>query len=194
MNLVKFECPACGQHMECERACGGDVIHCPRCCAEIRIPFRSPVDMEGLVSRAELVTPAPSGKTAHSESQPAQTNQPRDASAQISCPACHAELKVVIPAHGGPNTTLLRTPPSPPTPKPAEAEPAHPDFAHMSIEERERQIAAAREAHPIQLYPSMKPRLEYVLEGKAPPAAGKKPDPQQKRDPEQSQDSTTVTE
>jgi len=185
MSLLKFECPACGQNMECERACSGDVIHCPRCCAEIRIPFRGPVDMEGLVSRAELVGPAPSANTAHA----AQTTPPPEASAKISCPACHAELKVVIPSQGGPTTTLLRTPLPPAQPVPKPAEPEHPDFAHMSIEERERQIAAARQAHPVQLNPSMKPRLEYVLEGKAPPPQKHDDDAQKRGD-----DAATFTE
>jgi len=195
MSLLKFECPACGQNMECERACSGDVIHCPRCCAEIRIPFRSPVDMEGLVSRAELVGPAPGAKTTHSDGQPVQT-KPQEASAKISCPACHAELKVAIPAQGAPVTTLLRSPPAPAQPAPKPVEPEHPDFAHMSQEERERQIAAAREAHPVQLYSSMKPRLEYVLEGKAPPPAEKAHDHEQKPADQKHGDdsSTTVTE
>src|ERR1051325_11882683 len=28
MSVLKFECPGCGQHMECDRACAGDIIHC----------------------------------------------------------------------------------------------------------------------------------------------------------------------
>jgi hypothetical protein len=59
----------------------------------------------------------------------------------------------------------------------------------MSIEERERQIAAARQAHPVQLNPSMKPRLEYILEGKAPPP--QKPEDQAQKHGDAS---TTVTE
>src|SRR5439155_24706483 len=41
---------------------------------------------------------------------------------------------------------------------------------HLSFEEREKQIAAAREARPIQLYPAQKPRLDYILSGGAAPA------------------------
>ena len=197
MSVVKFECPGCGQHMECERACSGDIIHCPRCCAQIRIPFHNVAEMEGSISRAELVAPAAS-PTAHHDGPPAQTNQPHETSAKINCPACHAELKVAIPAKGAPTITLLRKPPAPapPSPTPVEAESEHPDFAHMSLEERERQIAAAREAHPVQAYSSMKPRLEYVLSGKAPPATGTPQDQEKKRGQQnQSGDSsTTVTE
>ena len=51
---------------------------------------------------------------------------------------------------------------------PPHEEAPHPDLAHMSVEERERHIAQARESHPVSLYPAMKPRLDYVLNGKAP--------------------------
>jgi len=66
---------------------------------------------------------------------------------------------------------LIRQGPCQEKVEPAQGEPSHPDFAHMSAEERERQIALAREAHPVQLYPAMKPRLDYVLSGQAPTQA-----------------------
>src|SRR5437016_11955719 len=99
MSVVKFECPACGQHMECERACSGDVIHCPRCCAQIRIPFHSAAELDGSASRAELVAPAGGAGAAKQDGLPGQRPepQPQEVSAAISCPACHAALKVSIP-------------------------------------------------------------------------------------------------
>jgi len=39
----------------------------------------------------------------------------------------------------------------------------------LTVEEREKQIAAARQAHPVSLNTPMKPRLEYVLTDKTPP-------------------------
>lgn len=39
MSELKFSCPACGQHVACSKASGGDVIHCPNCEVELRIPF-----------------------------------------------------------------------------------------------------------------------------------------------------------
>jgi hypothetical protein len=196
MSIVKFECPACSQNMECERACSGDVIHCPRCCAQIRIPFYHGTEMEGSIARAELVAPAPSAAAAtHHEGSPTQTSKPHDASAKIDCPACHAELKVTIPAEGAPTTALLRKPPASAPPAPAQAEEAHPDFAHMSLEERERQIAAAREAHPVQLHSTMKPRLEYILSDKAAPVTGKPKEEQKGGQKGKGDDSSkTVTE
>ncbi len=43
----------------------------------------------------------------------------------------------------------------------------------MTLEERERQIAKAREEHPIQINTAVKPRLDYVLSGEAPDTARK---------------------
>jgi predicted nucleic acid-binding Zn ribbon protein len=188
MSLVKFECPGCGQNMECERACSGDLIHCPRCCAQIRIPFRNPSELEGSVLRAELVGPVGNATTAQHDGAPARPKQAHEASAQIECPACHAEMKVAIPVDGAPSVSLLRKPPESkgmpaPAPKPVEHAPEkahaehHPDFAHMSMEERERQIAAAREAHPIEVNRSMKPRLDYILSDKAAPVKKKPTEP-----------------
>lgn len=181
MSLVKFECPGCGQNMECERACSGDVIHCPRCCAQIRIPFQNPGEMEGSLLRAELIGSAANAVTANIDGAPAQIKQTQEASARIECPECNTELKVAIPAEGMPTITVLRKASKAmpaPAPKPVEKEPGkeaehHPDFAHMTIEERERQIAAAREAHPIEVNRSMKPRLEYILSEKAAPVKEK---------------------
>src|ERR1043166_7625823 len=176
MSAVKFECPACSQHMECERACSGDVIHCPGCGAQIRVPCHNASEVEGSFSRAELVasatavapSPVPEG------SPPELHHETEKREATVNCPACHAELKVVIPADSeAASTKLLHGPPAlqhePSSARAETAEHEHPDFAHMSLEERERQIAAAREAHPIQVNSNAKPRLESVLEGKALP-------------------------
>ena len=174
MSAVKFECPACGQNMECERARSGDVIHCPGCGAQIRVPFHNPAELEGALSRAELVALAPPAAASPQTTPTAAHDEPEKRQATVKCPSCHAELRVVIPASSErASTTLLREPPpaqQEPSPiSPRAAEPEHLDFAHMSLEERERQIARAREAHPIQVNSNSKPRLDYVLAGKAPP-------------------------
>jgi hypothetical protein len=175
MSSVKFECPACSQHMECERACSGDVIHCPGCGAQIRVPFHNVAEIDGAFSRAELVAPATPDAAAPNVEAPIAHHEGEKREATVNCPACHAELKVVIPANShAASTTLLHGPPPvahEPGPASTETE-QHPDFAHMSLEERERQIARAREAHPIQVNTNAKPRLEYVLEGKPPPSTG----------------------
>jgi hypothetical protein len=178
MSDVKFECPACGQRLECSRACSGDIIHCPRCCAEIRVPFSAPGEIEGSVARAELVTPAAPTMAPPNESNKTNSetsNEPVSKPAQpkeIICPVCQSELRVPLesaPKAGGkfPIAELIRKGSGESKVESGPGEP-HPDFAHMSAEERERQIAHAREAHPVQLYPAMKPRLDYVLSGKPP--------------------------
>ena len=191
MSLVKFECPVCNQNMECERACSGNVIHCPGCGAEIRIPFHNPAELLGTISRAELVA-LPPGTASHDATHPGTEHQTEkhEHEAKVNCPACQAELKVVIPDKGAASTSLLRAPPAPERKEPPPAETAHPDLAHMSLEEREKQIARAREENPVQANPTMKPRLDYVLEGKAPP-------PMEKADQKPGEghdDSTTLAE
>src|SRR5437016_5100709 len=152
MSTVKFECPVCNQHMECERACSGDVIHCPGCGAQIRVPFHNPAELDGTASRAELVALAPPTSASHDPSPAATHHESDKREATVNCPACHAELKVVIPANSETASTTLLHRPNPPEHEPAStsltaAESGHLDFAHMSLEERERQIARAREAH-----------------------------------------------
>jgi hypothetical protein len=68
-----------------------------------------------------------------------------------------------------------------PAANPPETNPA------ASVSEREQQIAAAREAHPVQLYPTIKPRMSYILSGgsKSDSAAETAP-PEPKNEPESS--------
>src|SRR6476646_7182343 len=92
MSVLKFECPGCGQHMECDRACAGDVIHCPRCCAELRIPFS---EMPGAIVRAELILHAPAKPAAPAPipaapPTPAAPPQP----VEVICPICESHLRV----------------------------------------------------------------------------------------------------
>ncbi len=104
-----------------------------------------------------------------------ESNQPSSqpgSPQEVICPVCQAELRVHQESGkvGGkiPIAELIRRGPDKEKVESKKDEPTHPDFAHMSVEERERQIARAREAHPVQLYPAMKPRLDYVLSGEAP--------------------------
>jgi len=175
MSVLKFECPGCGQHMECDRACAGDVIHCPRCCAELRIPFSSS-GIPGSVARAELIPHAPAPPPAAAVIGPnVPPGEPVPQTTEVVCPVCESELRIrsgSVKSGSGPRLAeLIRKG----DPKPAssqagssKAEETHPDSAHMSLEERERRTAAAREAHPIQLNAPVKPRLGYVLSGQAP--------------------------
>src|SRR5262249_37494509 len=154
MSVLKFECPGCGQHMETDRACAGDIIHCPRCCAELRIPFS---EIPGSILRAEIIFHAPKAPATAPAAVPASapTPPPPARPVEVICPVCESELRVRsgAPKVGAapPLAELIRKG----EPKPHEAEKveeSHPDLAHMSVQEREQQIAAAREAHPVQLH------------------------------------------
>jgi hypothetical protein len=175
MSVLKFECPACGQHMECDRACAGDVIHCPRCCAELRIPFS---EIPGSILRAELILHAPAPASAPAQSKAAAPVPPQPT--EVICPVCESHLRA-RPGPPKPGASpalaeLIRKGEPKPTEsrQPEKAQESHPDLAHMSLQEREQQIASAREAHPIQLNKAVKPRLDYILSEKAAPVT--KPD------------------
>src|SRR5947209_496985 len=127
MSVLKFECPACGQHLECDRVCSGDIIHCPRCCAQIRIPFESAAHIEGSVARAELVAPA-TNSTPQAQAEPAKPSPPKEPK-EVICPVCHAELRVPLeglPAGAPPMAELVRKGPDQPAASPSAQETAAP--------------------------------------------------------------------
>jgi ribosomal protein S27E len=184
MNVLKFECPGCGQHLECDSSLGGDVIHCPRCCAELRIPFGGSADIPGTIKRAEMILHAPAAAppSPQGSQPPAQPAPAALEPMEVLCPVCQSQLRVRAevskPGSVPPVAELarkgeLKDQPAQTSGKPEEN---HPDLDHMTLEERERQIAAAREAHPIQLNPPVKPRLSYILSGEAPLPGKETPD------------------
>jgi hypothetical protein len=184
MIVLKFECPGCGQTMECDRACAGDVIHCPRCTAELRIPFN---ELPGAILRAELILHAPDCSAAPASA----IAEPVPQTTEALCPICESHLRVSANGNSKPGT---RPPLAELVRKGSKIQPAesrrttgnedrasakqesHPDIAHMTIEERERHIAMAREAHPVQINSPVKPRLSYVLSGEAPVPHKEAPD------------------
>src|SRR5205823_3954230 len=138
---------------------------------------------------APPASPASSGAAAPSASTSPQT-------VEVICPVCESRLRVRSDATPKPNNAapiaeLIRKGVTQPKPSPSEAKPAepHPDLNHMSIEECERQIATAREAHPIQLNPPIKPRLDYILSDEA-RAMKKEPHGEPKKDDESASPNT----
>ena len=194
MSVLKFQCPGCGQNMECDRACAGDVIHCPRCMAELRIPFN---ELPGALLRAELILHAPDSAAATGSS----STTPVPQTTEVLCPVCESHLRVSAngnskPGAGPPLADLIRKGPQVEkrelsgtagegngcAQSASAKEESHPDLAHMTLEERERQIAVAREAHPIQVSTPVKPRLSYILSGGEAPAPQKEAHHQTKAD------------
>jgi hypothetical protein len=169
MSELRFACPACGQHVECEKQYGGHVIHCPKCCAELRIPFaNTALPSEMSVQKAQLVDP--------SSAKP-PTDPAAEPSREFVCPVCKSDLRAPVhtTAHaenGLPTAELVRQAPEPGKKEPSvsedkspkEDEPPKPEpHTHKSHTEHEQEIAAARAARPIQLYPTTKPRLDVIL-------------------------------
>lgn len=60
MNDIKFACPHCRQHIQCEAIHSGRTIACPNCHASLRIPPRAATDSK--LAEAEMLSPPP-GKT-----------------------------------------------------------------------------------------------------------------------------------
>lgn len=38
MNAIKFSCPGCGQHIECDAGCSGMTTRCPTCDGDLLVP------------------------------------------------------------------------------------------------------------------------------------------------------------
>src|SRR5262245_5181985 len=182
MSELTFSCPSCGQHVQCEKAYGGHIIHCPNCVAEIRIPFSNvAIPTELSIPKAQLVTEPPAG------TKPSVSPTPRaaDANKEFICPVCKAELRAPTDASaqsetGLPMADLIRRTPEPdqkkepvekkestPEDQPVSSEPAH----HKTHTEHEQEIAAARAAQKIGLHPELKPRLSAIMPDTQPATA-----------------------
>jgi len=182
MKELKFICPSCGQHIQCDWRHAGENVPCPGCATLIRVPLEgdlpdatSPTSAEKppsapvpgdkeKVSYATKKTddapvpeksPAPSPKAIAASpppASPAPTVAPAAHASELHCvcPVCQSELRISV------------------APEPARAHAAHPakpplpGVEPLPLDERERQIAAARERafHPA----SEKPRLDRILD------------------------------
>ena len=180
MSELRFTCPACGQHMQCEKAYCGDKTICPNCQSELRVPFsHTPVEPKTKLPRAELVSapaePLPTFSSDQSaltqaavpiSSAPLRTAAEKREEGDICiCPVCKAELKVPPPRSTAgtkpPLAELVQREAKPSI----QSQPNAGTSAVSPIDVREEQIANAREAHPVSLYPSIKPRLAYIVSG-----------------------------
>jgi hypothetical protein len=190
MSELKFICPACGQHMQCEKAYVGHQLPCPNCQTELRIPFSDSagggpdalpraqivllpgketnasilVDPEKMREAKATASDIPQEIIVKREpeiSKPAPAAAPHEL--HCICPVCRSELKISAAAKSSddkPRVAELAGKTSA-TPPEAPAESPH----SSDLLERERKIAVARENNPVSLYPSMKPRLSYILNG-----------------------------
>jgi hypothetical protein len=62
MSDLKFSCPSCGQHIQCEQSHAGEKIPCPGCAALIRVPADAPIVTKAPVpAMTPSTTPAAAG-------------------------------------------------------------------------------------------------------------------------------------
>lgn len=190
MIEIKFKCPSCSQPIQCPPGHAGENIPCPGCATLIRVPpagelAESPVppgndspfppaDSSEKVSyvpieplREGSISAQPAVRSSSQTSEPADATQsaprpepsPADVAAhslelRCTCPVCQSQLRISIAAES--TSRELSAPAS-------ESEPEH-----LSLQERERQIEAARKAHVAQApYPTIKPRLDKILDSSA---------------------------
>src|SRR5437868_5506177 len=129
MSDLKFSCPSCKQHIQCDEQHTGENIPCPSCAILVRVP-----------ATATIVEKSP---------PPAATN-PFDAESKASYTPTGATAE-----SSAENVPTLEENIS----RPAEPVAADP------LTERDQQIAAARAHHAIEVTPSVKPRLSFILSG-----------------------------
>ena len=192
MTEIKFACPSCGQAIQGNPECANQNVPCPSCATLIRVPadaeftespelapdanpFQSP---EAKVSYAEAgesqqqqetIAASPSNLarskpvSAIREQLEASSPISRPAELHCTCPVCQSELRISVTAgaHTKPNPVGDRLPESS-----AFGTKPQPSEQHLSLAEREKKIAAAREAHPV-LHPTTKPRLDRILSDEA---------------------------
>jgi hypothetical protein len=79
MSDIKFSCPSCQQHIQCEQGYAGMEIACPSCHAKMVVP--------GSIS-APAPAPAPGLRMSASAPPPPPTPPPAPAATGRTCPSC----------------------------------------------------------------------------------------------------------
>ena len=165
MSDLKFSCPSCGQHVQCDEAHAGENIPCPACAQLIRVPVSATVVP---VETPKAVTENP---FAHDESKVSYT--PAEAAKETpaeKAPTLEENLAGASSSESGSRPPLT---------------------------EREQKIAAARATRPIEVTPTVKPRLSFVLTGGQAPAPQENDSaltPEQKERVKRSSEIKTVNE
>jgi hypothetical protein len=191
MNELKYVCPSCGQHVECDSSHAGENFPCPLCAALVRVPSEAAFTDAAASPASPTAAPlaAELGKIFYTGSEPVGDGSGHESSAAIEdsasqavanagypaalhatqsqaggnaeshselrcvCPVCQSELRISIEAGATARNASSGL----------NAQHDSSDHTqHPSMEERERQIAAARETHP-GLHPTFKPRLDKIL-------------------------------
>lgn len=168
MSELKFSCPTCGQHISCSKAAGGHIIHCPNCCAELRIPLNGIVGSSEISEqKAELII----HDSNHNGTGAANIAGGADGKElHCRCPVCQSKLRIpastaVQSADIFPSAELVAKSAETLAGSAKPAMPAEPSATENPMTEREKKIATERAHRSVSLYPQMKPRLDLALRG-----------------------------
>ncbi|HEX5223406.1 MAG TPA: hypothetical protein VFZ59_27850 [Verrucomicrobiae bacterium] len=189
MTEIKFACPSCGQAIQCNLECANQNVPCPSCATLIRVPADAELtespgpapeenpfqSVEPKVSYADaeehgqtqIDAPPPNPRPApRIDNKPvsairdelgpaAPAAQPPDL--RCTCPVCHSELRVSV--------TLKSNALADASVGDTRSQSVAFQHAteHLSAADREKRIAAAREANRVTSYPVIKPRLDKIL-------------------------------
>lgn len=187
MKELKFQCPSCGQHIQCDLSHAGENVPCPSCAVMIRVPKGGELaDVEDPVESAAPFAPADDSKKVSyavtdeeghilnkkpsfdPETHQAPTAVPTlekkpmaDAKAELHCvcPVCKSELRLSIEAMPATGESHV----SDAKPKEKTAKVTELAGRQPPTGDREQQLAALREAHSVSAYPALKPRLDKIL-------------------------------
>jgi hypothetical protein len=184
MTELKFTCPSCGQAIQCSPECANQNVPCPACASLIRVPADAAVaEVSPLAPDANPFQPEESAKVSYTAAEVNDNSPKKEAAASLPglvqnsnthsnsnpvaasasqlhcvCPVCQSELQISLNAK--PNALRRavgdRSAASSALGSQQSAE-------HLSLAEREKKIATAREAHPVTSYPVIKPRLDKIL-------------------------------
>lgn len=187
MKELKFTCPSCNQHIECEPSHAGENVPCPACAVLIRVPLdgtvtdavdiplpqtetnpfaAGPDDSEKVSYRTVPTGDADKGKPPGSEQAPVAAPETTETPSQTTTDAQHSasaieshalELQCECPVCQAKLRVSLALESETYAGKTAEKQ------QHLSLTEREQRIAAARSTQVGSLYPAMKPRLDRIL-------------------------------
>jgi hypothetical protein len=189
MKELKFTCPSCGQHIQCDWRHAGENVPCPGCAVLIRVPSDGDLADADTPSDTPAPSPPPRGdnpfapvaddaeKVSYASAKAGDGSEPKKSPAPLpgatvappvttnpapsAAPAAHtSELHCVCPVCQSELRISVKPEPAL-RGKPHPAGAPLPGVEPLPLDERERKIAAARERafHPA----SEKPRLDRIL-------------------------------
>lgn len=179
MPELKFTCPSCGQRIQCSPDCANQNVPCPACASLVRVPadaelmdspggteenpFESPVSRSDVAEHGQPQKATRPTSSLHGDSKSVSTlreelevSRPPAQSSELlcTCPVCRAELRISVTPKSQVASNIGD--------KLSHSAAFQGATEHLSAADREKKIAAAREANPVKSNP-VKPRLDKIL-------------------------------